>query len=299
MIKSDKHLGMLAAIGCYSFWGVIPAFYQWLDEVSPMEILAHRIVWAVVFLAALILVQRRWDEFVAVLKKPGLIGTLLLTSVLVSINWLLFIWAVMNERILETSLGYFLNPLFNIFLGMLFLSERLRKGQLIALVLAVAGVLIQLLVFGSLPWVALVLALSFGGYGLLRKRTEVDSVLGLFVETLILLPLALGYVIWLWKSQELQFGAIGLGTDLLLIAGGLVTTVPLLLFTTAARRLPLSMMGFLQYLSPSISFVLAVVVYHEPVGQAQWVTFGLIWLALLIFTLEGVFQQRSRSKAAS
>lgn len=293
-MKSDKQLGMLAAIGCYGFWGVIPVFYQWLDEVSPMEILAHRIIWAVVFLTALVWFRQRWSEFVFILKKPGLLGTLLLTSVLVSINWLLFIWAVMNERILETSLGYFLNPLVNIFLGVLFLSERLRKGQLLALVLAISGVLLQLLAFGSLPWVALTLALSFGGYGLLRKRADVDSVLGLFVETLILLPLALGYAIWLWQSQQLQFGEIGTGTDLLLVAGGLVTTVPLLLFTMAARRLPLSLMGFLQYLSPSISFGLAVWVYNEPVGQAQWITFGLIWLALLVFTLEGLFRQGSR-----
>lgn len=223
----------------------------------------------------------------------------MVTALIISLNWLVFIWAVAEGRILETSLGYFINPLISVFLGMVFLSERLRPMQWLALSFAAMGVLYQLIEFGSLPWVGLVLAFSFGFYGLLRKQLVVEAVPGLFIETLIVLPVGLIALGWMQSEGTLVFGHQSLQTDLLLIAAGLVTTFPLLFFAGAARRLALSMIGFFQYLAPSITFVLAVYVYDEPLDSSKLVTFALIWLGLLLFTGENRLASRRQRKQAA
>jgi len=286
--------GIWFALSAYGLWGLFPVYFKWLEDVPAFEVLLHRVVWSVGFLVLLVLVTKRWKAFVAVIKQPKMLRWLALSAVTMAINWLVFIWAVANERILETSLGYFLNPLISIFLGMVFLAERLRPAQWIALSLAAIGVLAQVVIYGSLPWVALGVSLSFGFYGLLRKQIPVESIVGLFVETLILLPFALGYMFWLEQHGTLAFGHSDWHINGLLLLSGVVTSIPLLLFAAGARRLPLMMMGFLQYLVPTISFSLAVLVYNEPVDDSKLMTFVAIWIALVIFTAEGL---RNRKKA--
>lgn len=295
--RQELKIGIFSALGAYGIWGLFPIYFKWLNSVPPMEVLLHRVIWSVVFLFLLVTVTRRWQAVLQVLRQKHLVAALSLSALMVSVNWLIFIWAITNNRILETSLGYFLNPLISIFLGMLFLSERLRKGQWIALLLACSGVLAQLLVFGSLPWVALAVAFSFGFYGLLRKQIPVESILGLFVETLLLLPFALIYLLWLQHRGELHFAHQPWHLDALLILGGVVTSVPLLLFAAGARRLPLMTMGFMQYLVPTSSMALAVLVYGEKMDASRLLTFAAIWLALIVFSAEGVNHHRKNRLA--
>lgn len=296
---SDNGLrqGIYFALAAYGLWGVAPVYFKSVSHVPAFEVLIHRVIWSVVFLLLFITLTGRLGKVVAVFKQPKLLGGLVVTALIISLNWLVFIWAVAEGRILETSLGYFINPLISVFLGMIFLSERLRPMQWLALSFAALGVLYQLIEYGSLPWVGLVLAFSFGFYGLLRKQLVVEAVPGLFVETLIVLPIALSILGWMQYEDRLVFGHQSLQTDLLLVAAGLVTTFPLLFFAGAARRLPLSMMGFIQYLAPSITFALAVFVYHEPLDSTKMITFAMIWLGLLLFTGESRWSHRQKRLA--
>ncbi|SEG01673.1 EamA family transporter RarD [Oceanospirillum linum] len=288
-MAEDKNLrqGIIFALAAYTIWGIAPVYFKSVTHVPAFEVLVHRIIWSVVFLSLFIGFTGRLGKVVAVFRQPRLLGGLMVTALIISLNWLVFIWAVAEGRILETSLGYFVNPLISVFLGMVFLSERLRPMQWLALSFAGLGVLYQLIEFGSLPWVGLVLAFSFGFYGLLRKQLVVEAVPGLFIETLIVLPVGLIALGWMQSDGSLVFGHQSLQTDLLLVVAGLVTTFPLLFFAGAARRLTLSMIGFFQYLAPSITFVLAVFVYEEPLDSSKLVTFALIWFGLLLFTGEG------------
>ncbi|WP_417596998.1 EamA family transporter RarD [Oceanospirillum sp.] len=299
-MAEDKDLrqGVIFALAAYTIWGIAPVYFKSVAQVPAFEILVHRIIWSVVFLSLFIGFTGRLGKVVAVFRQPRLLGGLMITALIISLNWLVFIWAVAEGRILETSLGYFVNPLISVFLGMIFLSERLRPMQWLALSFAGLGVLYQLIEFGSLPWVGLVLAFSFGFYGLLRKQLVVEAVPGLFIETLIVLPVGLIALGWMQSEGSLVFGHQSLQTDLLLVAAGLVTTFPLLFFAGAARRLTLSMIGFFQYLAPSITFVLAVFVYEEPLDSSKLVTFGMIWLGLLLFTGESrLARYRQRRQA--
>jgi len=300
-VAEDKDLrqGVIFALAAYSIWGIAPVYFKSVAHVPAFEVLVHRIIWSVVFLLLFIGATGRLGKVMAVFKQPRLLGGLVVTALIISLNWLVFIWAVAEGRILETSLGYFINPLISVFLGMVFLSERLRPMQWLALSFAAMGVLYQLIEFGSLPWVGLVLAFSFGFYGLLRKQLVVEAVPGLFIETLIVLPVGLIALGWMQSEGTLVFGHQSLQTDLLLIAAGLVTTFPLLFFAGAARRLALSMIGFFQYLAPSITFVLAVYVYEEPLDSSKLVTFALIWLGLLLFTGENRLASRRQRKQAA
>ena len=300
-MAEDKDLrqGVIFALVAYSIWGIAPVYFKSVAHVPAFEVLVHRIIWSVVFLLLFIGATGRLGKVMAVFKQPRLLGGLVVTALIISLNWLVFIWAVAEGRILETSLGYFINPLISVFLGMVFLSERLRPMQWLALSFAAMGVLYQLIEFGSLPWVGLVLAFSFGFYGLLRKQLVVEAVPGLFIETLIVLPVGLIALGWMQSEGTLVFGHQSLQTDLLLIAAGLVTTFPLLFFAGAARRLALSMIGFFQYLAPSITFVLAVYVYDEPLDSSKLVTFALIWLGLLLFTGENRLASRRQRKQAA
>ncbi|MBB1486926.1 EamA family transporter RarD [Oceanospirillum sediminis] len=296
--EQDIRTGIWYALAAYGLWGLAPVYFKWLDGVAATEILIHRVIWSVAVLVVLLAVMGSWSAIRTVFRQPKVLAGLTLSAAIISINWLTFIWAVGQGRILESSLGYFMNPLVSIFLGMIFLSERLRPWQWLAIFLAGAGVAWQLILHGSLPWVALVLAFSFGFYGLLRKQIPVDAISGLFIETVIMFPAAIIWLLWLLDSQQLSFGHTDLETDLLLMAAGLVTSIPLLFFAGAARRLSLTLVGFIQYMAPSITFLLAVLVYGEDLGEGKLATFVLIWLALLVFTMEGAIQKRRRNRLA-
>lgn len=288
--------GALFALGAYGFWGVAPIYFIWVDYASADEVLVHRVVWSVVVLAVLVSYTRQWRAFVLIFREPSQLAWLTLSSVLIAFNWLIFIWALQNGRMVETSLGYYINPLVNVALGFAFLGERLRGLQWLALVLACAGVVNEIANVGAFPWIGLSLAFSFGTYGLVRKRVGVDSVLGLAIETALLAPIAVAYFIWLRAIGVTAFGAGDIGRDLALMLAGLVTTVPLVWFAAAAMRLSLTVLGFFQYLAPSMVLLLAIFVYDEPFRAGQVVTFGCIWTALLIFSIAALYDRRRMSR---
>ncbi len=292
MQKDQAVQGALFALGAYFLWGIAPIYFKQLMHVPANEILSHRVIWSFLLLLALLSFLGYWPRVRAMLREPRHLLMLLVSSLTIGLNWLVFIWAVNNDHMLDASLGYYINPLFNIVLAMLFLGERFRPVQWLAVGLAASGVLIQLLVFGSLPWVALVLATTFGCYGLIRKKVPVDPFTGLMLETLVLLPIAAIYLWGFADSATSQMSTNSLNTNLWLIAAGIVTTAPLLLFAGAAKRLKLSTLGFFQYLGPSLMFLLAVLLYDEPFTQDKVITFALIWVALVIYTLDSVRQRK-------
>ncbi|WP_333606682.1 EamA family transporter RarD [Arsukibacterium sp.] len=291
-LSREQKLGGLFAASAYFLWGIAPLYFKQLAFIPATEILVHRIVWSALLLGIVVLLLGQSSKVVAVFKQAKLLAMLLLSAVLLGINWGLFIWAINSNHMLDASLGYYINPLFNVLLGMLFLGERLRPLQWLAVALACAGVLIQLISFGSLPWIALALAGTFAVYGLLRKKLAVDAISGLFIESMLLLPLALWYWSQVASSSAVNLLDNSLGLNLLLVSAALVTTVPLLCFIGGARRLQLSTMGFFQYIGPSLMFVFGVWLYQEPLAAGRLLTFGFIWLALSIYTYDA--WQRSR-----
>ncbi|WP_210396842.1 EamA family transporter RarD [Motiliproteus sediminis] len=290
--QPELRRGVYFALAAFSLWGLAPIYFKTVASVAPLEVLAHRIVWSVLLLGVLLWLSRRWQSLLALLRQRRLLGGLMLSALLISANWGVFIWAVSDNRILETSLGYFINPLVSLLLGMLFLGERLRPAQWGAIALMGIAVGYQLILLGSLPAVALVLAFSFGFYGLVRKKLSVDPIIGLFVETLLVTPLALAYLAWGQAHGGLAFTAGDTTLSLLLFAAGIVTTLPLLCFAAATVRLSLTWIGMFQYLAPSIAFLLAVFYYQEPLDGARMLTFVLIWIALALFTAEGWWNKR-------
>lgn len=291
--RDDTRRGVIYGIAAYGMWGLVPVYFKAVVEVPALEVLAHRIVWSALMLIPLALARGRRAQILRVLRDRRTLMVLTLTTVLIATNWFLFIWAVATDRVLEASLGYFINPLVNVVLGVAFLGERLSRPAAVAVALAAVGVAVQVAAVGSLPWIALTLAFSFGLYGLLRKTASVGSVAGLAVETSLLMPVAVGFLAWARHTGGLYLGTGHTGTDVLLVLAGLVTTLPLLCFTSAARRLPLATLGFLQYLAPSGQFLLAVLVYGERLTTAHLVTFGCIWIALAIFTADQIRNARS------
>jgi chloramphenicol-sensitive protein RarD len=281
--------GLVYGLGAFLFWGFAPLYFKAVDHVPAMELLGHRIVWAIPLLAGMVWLQRAWRPM-----DKRAFGLLLISAALIGINWLFYIIAINTDRVLEAALGYYINPLVSVVLGMLFLGERMRPFQWAAVVLAAAGTTWMAVATGGVPWLALILAFSFGFYGLVRKMVRVESLQGLFVETIVLAPLAYGYVIWLGVTGAGSFLAGGVTNDLLLFAAGIVTTVPLFWFTQAARRLPLTTIGFMQYLAPTIGFLLAVFVFKEPFGTDRFVAFGCIWAAVALY-MGGVFWVNRRS----
>jgi len=290
--------GSLYAVGCYSIWGVLPVYWKWLSALPATTILAHRIVWSVLFSALLLSATRRWRELRAVLSGRETVVPLLASSLLIGCNWLVFIWAVNHARVLETSLGYYLTPLVNVALGRALLGERLAPLQMAAVGLAAAAVVQLVAGVTEVPWVALVLATTFAFYGLVRKIAPVSPIPGLAVETLLLSPVALGYLVFLAVRGPGAFPAGQPREVALLLSTGVVTATPLLLFAAAARRLPLSTLGFFQYIGPSITLVVAIVSFGEPFTHRQAVTFGLIWLALALFSFASVRLQREARREA-
>lgn len=295
-IPSDTLAGLAAAVPAYLIWGLSPAYWKTLAHVPAFEILMHRMIWSFFFLIPVLALQRRWGEFKAAVTNPRTLAILSLTTLVVGANWFLFIWAINRGHILQTSLGYYINPLVNVMLGMVFLGERLRRLQVVAVGLAGISVAYLTFGYGAFPGVALALAVTFAFYALIRKVAPVGAAVGLTVETLLLSLPAAAYL-WAIDSQgHGSFWRIDLRTDLLLMGAALVTALPLLLFTLGARRLPLTTIGFLQYLAPSCSFLLAVVVFHEPLSGSQLFSFGLIWAALAIYSVDSVrFYRRGRN----
>ncbi|EAA3640975.1 TPA: EamA family transporter RarD [Salmonella enterica subsp. enterica] len=294
MDAKQTRQGVLLALAAYFIWGIAPAYFKLIYYVPADEILTHRVIWSFFFMVALLSVSRQWRQVKRLLKTPKKIFLLALSAVLVGGNWLLFIWAVNNHHMLEASLGYFINPLVNILLGMIFLDERFRRMQWLAVILAVCGVLVQLWTFSSLPIIALGLAFSFAFYGLVRKKIAVEAQTGMLVETLWLLPVAAIYLFGIADSPTSHMGQNALSLNLLLMAAGVVTTIPLLCFTGAATRLRLSTLGFFQYIGPTLMFLLAVTFYGEVPGADKMVTFAFIWVALAIFVMDAIYTQRKK-----
>jgi chloramphenicol-sensitive protein RarD len=287
----SKPLGGIAyGLGAYLAWGVAPLYFKALKSVPATEVLCHRVIWSVAFLGGLVGLTRRWPQALNVFRAPRQLAVLGLTCLLIAGNWLLFIWSINVGRLLEASLGYFINPLLSVLLGVAFMRESLTRLQLVAVLIAAGGVLNLILSVGMFPWISLSLALSFALYGLLRKRAAVDPVVGLFVETLLLLPLAVPFAVYLAR----QGGAFG--TDLtlttLLVLAGVVTAVPLMWFIEGVRRLRLSTMGLLQYIAPTGQFLLAALLYNEPFTRAHAVTFGCVWTSLGLYTADSLRRQR-------
>jgi len=289
-VASGGHLktGILYGLAAFGSWGILPIYFKALSDVSPKEILAHRIVWSCLLLLLMVTRAKAWPELISNLKTRNTAMIILITTCLIAINWFVFIWAISNKVILQASLGYFINPILNVALGYIFLRERLTILGSISVALAMVGVVFQTLQTGSFPFVAIALALSFGFYGLLRKIVKIDAVTGLTVETILLAPLAIGYMIFLKSTDQNSFLSGSGRIDILLLLAGFITALPLVWFTRAARRLPLTTLGFLQYLTPSLQFLLAVAVYGEVLGKYNILAFGFIWVALALYSYDSM-----------
>lgn len=288
-ISNEYYHGSLMAGGAYILWGVLPIYWKFLVSVPALEILAHRIVWSVFFLWVLLFFQGRIKSFLGeirlLLGRPRTLLGVFAAGLILNLNWGTYIWAVNHNHIIQTSLGYYINPLISVLLGIIFLKERLSLWQLLAFFLAAVGVLSLTIQYGAFPWVALTLALTFGFYGLFKKLTSLDSISGLTLETMLTCLFALAYLIYLglagWGSFNFSWSA----QNGLLFGAGIVTAVPLLLFGAGAQRLPLFVLGFLQYISPTMTLLLGALLYHEPFTRGHLASFGIIWVALIVFSL--------------
>ena len=291
--KLDRD-GVIAALTAFTFWGLVPIYYKGLQDVGAWEVMAHRVIWAVPVLL-IFLAIRDGRSFWKKLRLPiRSIAWLVLSGMTTSVNWLVFVWAVANDHVLDTSLGYFGTPLVNVVLGYLFLKERLPVLQMFGVVVAAAGTIYLAWYMGRPPWISITLAISFGFYGLLRKRLDVGPMLGLLWETALMFLPALAYLLWLASQSSQQFRHLSVNVDLLLICSGIPTILPLIWFNMAAQKLPLSILGFFQYLAPSISFLLAVYLYGEKFTSGHAVAFGCIWLALVFVSIEPFRRARRR-----
>ncbi len=285
--------GILYAACAFAMWGLFPLYLKSLQEIPSLEILLHRMAWSLAFVLVALAWRHHWGWLRAVLRQPRVLGGFAASALLLATNWFIYIWAVNNDQVVESSLGYFINPLFSVLLGYVLLRERMRAGQWMAVAIAGAGVLWLTWQVGHLPWVALALAFTFGLYGLMRKTASLGALEGLALETLLLFPLAAGSLGWLSVHGANHFGAAPVSTQLLLAAAGPITAIPLLLFAAAARRLPLSLLGLLQYIGPTLQLLLGVFVYGEPFDGARLVGFALIWAALAVYSVESVWQSRT------
>jgi chloramphenicol-sensitive protein RarD len=282
--------GIWYGAAAYASWGLFPIYFTLIGHVAALEVLSHRIIWSFLALALVTVAGRRTKAtFHVSLRTFALYGA---AATLIGLNWFIYVWAVASGFIVETSLGYFITPFVNVLLGVIVFGERLRRGQWAAVVLAAAGVLFLAVTYGSLPWISLVLAISFGSYGLVKKTVAGSPVQGLTLETGVLFLPAVAYALALERTGTASFLHAGAATDALLVGAGLITIVPLLLFAAAVQRVPLSIVGILQYIAPTMSFLLGVLVYREPFSRAQLVGFGFVWAALAVFTAEGLMVRR-------
>ncbi|MBN1465482.1 EamA family transporter RarD [candidate division KSB1 bacterium] len=284
--------GIVHGFGAYFLWGLLPVYWKLLGHVLPLEVLVHRMLWSLVFVLLVLAARRQWQWIKIVRQRPRYVLIFIVTALLISLNWLTYIWAVNNDFILEASLGYFINPLINVLLGVLFLKERLRPAQTAAIILAAFGVIYLTLSYGAFPWIALILAFSFGFYGLSRKIASLGAIEGLAVETGVLLLPALAVMLYFEKSGQAAFLHGASSTSVLLIFSGAITAVPLLLFSISARRITLVALGILQYIAPTLQFVIGILLYGEPFSRTRFIGFCIIWSALIIFTIESLMQSR-------
>ncbi len=284
--------GILYGIGAYVLWGFFPIYWKFLHHVDALQLISHRIIWSFILLIIIILFTRQWADFRSV-ASPKTLRVYFIAALLIGINWTLYVWAVNKNYIVETSLGYFINPLISVLLGVIFLKERLRVAQWIPVVLAAIGVTYLAFVYGRLPYIALTLAFSFGLYGLVKKVSPLGSLYGLTIETGILFIPAIVYLIFAEITSAAAFLHTGVTSDLLMIGAGLVTTVPLLMFASAARSIPLWVVGLLQYIAPTLQFLIGVFIYKEPFSHNQLIGFGIVWIALVIFLVENYLANRT------
>lgn len=291
-----NNLGLIYAFAAYTWWGFIPIFWKQLSHVDSIEIVMHRMVWACVLVTLLIIVSRQWRQFKTLLAQPKLIFKLFIASVLVSTNWAVFIWAVNNEHLVQTSLGYFMNPLFSVALGVILFGEVLRRGQMLALSIAAIGVLYLVLSYGVVPWISLVLAVTFALYGAVKKSVSVPATHGLAVETMCLLIPAAVYLFYIELQGSGQFFDLPSNTWMLVL-GGLFTLVPLVLFAAAAKRISMTALGMTQYIGPSLQLLIGVFIYNEPFGSQTMIAFGFIWLALAIYSMDQLRHQNVLRRA--
>ena len=284
--------GLWYAVGAYVLWGLLPLYWKALQAVPAIQIVGHRMVWSLFFVGVLFLFRQQWNEFFEALKHKKIVLIYFVAGAILFLNWFTYVWAVNAGYVVETALGYYINPLVYVLLGVLFLHERLRLWQWVAVSVATAGVLFLTFVYGSLPWIALALAFSFGFYGLVKKTAPLKAVDGLFLETALLFLPALMFLLSQERNGEGAFGHTGFSITLLLIFTGVVTGLPLLLFSAAAQRIPLTTIGILQYLAPTLQFLLGVFLYGEVFDQARLFGFSLIWLALIIYSIENIVARR-------
>lgn len=285
--------GILYGIGAYALWGFFPIYWKFLHRVPAMQVIGHRIGWSFILLIVFILLTKQWQDFrSAALTSAKTIGIYSIAGVLLTINWLVYVWGVNAGFIVETSLGYFINPLLSVLLGVIFLRERLRLAQWVPVIIAAAGVIYLTFVYGRLPWIALSLAFSFGFYGLVKKLAPLGSLYGLTLETGIVFPIALIYLALVEFNGTGAFLHENSLTNILLIGAGVVTTIPLLMFASAAKQIPLTVVGLLQYIAPTIQFLIGVFIYKEPFDHAHLIGFGIVWVALVIFWVENYIAHR-------
>ena len=284
--------GVLYGIGAYALWGFFPIYWKFLHDVPALQVIGHRIGWSFILLLVYILLTGQWDVFRSVAFKWKTVGIYSIAAVLLSFNWLIYVWGVNAGFIVETSLGYFINPLLSVLLGVIFLRERLRPLQWLPVGLAAVGVGYLTFVYGSLPWIALSLAFTFGFYGFVKKLSPLGSLYGLTLETAIVFPVALAYIMFVGFDGSGAFLRQGTQVDLFLIGAGVVTTIPLLMFASAAKQIPLTVVGLLQYIAPTLQFLIGVFVYKEPFDFSRLIGFGLVWVALVIFAVENHLSNR-------
>ena len=291
--------GLAAGAAAFTIWGLFPVYLHPLRGVPALQVIAHRITWSCLFLVAWLLLRGELGDLRVTLARPALLARLALTATLISINWLVYVWAVTHSHVVDTSLGYYINPLVNVLLGVLVLRERLNGAQWTAIGIAALAVLYLALLAGRPPWIAGTLAVSFSLYGFVRKIISVEALPGLTTETLLLMPLAVGYLAWCQWAGSGALTTQGAGVAVLLLGSGLVTAIPLFLFAYGARLLPYSTVGVLQYIAPSLQLLCGVVLYHESFGPARASGFALIWAALLIYAVDGLWRARSAARAAA
>ncbi|MFB6814087.1 EamA family transporter RarD [Streptomyces sp. NPDC056347] len=293
---NEQRAGLLSGFGAYALWGLVPLFWPLLKPAGAIEILAHRMAWSLGFVLLALLVLRRWSWIGELVRQPRKLGLVAVAAATITVNWGLYIWSVNNGHVVESSLGYFINPLVTIAMGVLFLGERLRPVQWVAVGTGFAAVLVLAIGYGRPPWISLTLAFSFATYGLMKKKINMGGLESLTAETAVMFLPALGYLLWLGARGESTFASEGTGHSALLVSAGLVTAVPLILFGAAAIRVPLSTLGLLQYLAPVFQFALGIVYFHEAMPPERWAGFGLVWLALSLLTWDA-FRTARRTRA--
>ena len=288
----ESRRGLILGALAYTLWGTFPLYWTLLEPGGAVEILAHRIVWSLLTMVLILVLWHRVGQLKALLRDRRKLLLISGAAVVISVNWGGYIWGVNNGRVVETSLGYFINPLVTVLMGVLVLGERLRRLQWVAMGMAFVAVVVLAIDYGRPPWVALVLAFSFGTYGLLKKQAGVGAVESITLETLVLAPIAMAYVTWLVATSESNFGSHGLGHALLFTTTGIITAIPLMLFGAAAIRVSMVSLGLLQYLAPTIQFALGILVFEEAMPASRWIGFGLVWVALVMFTVEALTHRR-------